>query len=103
MNAFILSLLLVPGPTDAVSPADVWPQWRGPTADSVSTEKGILAPWPKEGLRIVWRRQVGEGYPMPAISKGRLFLFNTSRQPQHSYRRRRRAAKCGPLQPVVVE
>src|SRR5262245_37131261 len=26
-----------------------WPCFLGPTGDSVSTEKGILAPWPKEG------------------------------------------------------
>jgi outer membrane protein assembly factor BamB len=52
-----------------------WPRFLGPTGDSVSSEKGIT-PWPKEGLKIVWSEAVGSGYVMPAISKGRLFLFD---------------------------
>lgn len=53
-----------------------WPRFLGPTGDSVSTEKGILSPWPKEGPRLVWHRQLGEGYGMPTISRGRLFVFD---------------------------
>ncbi|HZV05439.1 MAG TPA: PQQ-binding-like beta-propeller repeat protein [Gemmataceae bacterium] len=53
-----------------------WPTFLGPTGDSISTEKGILTTWPKAGPRIVWQRSVGEGYCMPAISRGRLFLFD---------------------------
>lgn len=52
-----------------------WPTFLGPTGDSVSTEKGILRPWPQEGLRIVWQKSVGTGYGMPSISQGRLFQF----------------------------
>ena len=52
-----------------------WPQWLGPTRDGVSTEKGILSPWPKEGLRVVWQKPVGTGYGIPSISRGRLFQF----------------------------
>ncbi len=53
-----------------------WPCFLGPTGDSVSSEKGIVAPWPKEGLRLVWQRNMAEGYAMPSISRGRLFLFD---------------------------
>src|SRR5205823_1782952 len=60
-----------------------WPCFLGPTGDSVSSEKGIIAPWPEKGLRIVWQKEVGEGYAMPSISRGRLFhvdrLVNTVR------------------------
>ena len=49
-----------------------WPRFLGPTGDSVSTETGILTKWPKEGLRVVWSKRKGEGYAMPAISRGRL-------------------------------
>jgi outer membrane protein assembly factor BamB len=45
-------------------------------ATSVSTETGIIAPWPKEGLRLVWKKEVGTGYGMPSISRGRLFQFD---------------------------
>jgi outer membrane protein assembly factor BamB len=53
-----------------------WPRFLGPSGDSVSTEKGIASPWPEAGPRIVWDRQLGEGYGMPAISRGRLFVFD---------------------------
>jgi outer membrane protein assembly factor BamB len=53
-----------------------WPSFLGPTGDSVSTEKGILSPWPKAGPRLVWQRRLGEGYGMPAIGRGRLFVFD---------------------------
>jgi outer membrane protein assembly factor BamB len=53
-----------------------WPQFLGPTGDSISSEKGIIAPWPKEGLRLVWQRELGTGYSMPVISKGRLYQFD---------------------------
>jgi outer membrane protein assembly factor BamB len=56
-----------------------WPRFLGPTGDSVSTEKGIVNPWPKEGPRIVWEKKVGSGYAMPTISRGRLFLFDRVR------------------------
>jgi outer membrane protein assembly factor BamB len=56
-----------------------WVAFLGPTANSVSSEKGILAPWPKEGLRLAWEKKVVEGYAMPAISRGRLFLFDRVR------------------------
>jgi hypothetical protein len=53
-----------------------WPQFLGPTANSVSSEKGILSPWPKDGLKIVWQKDVGMGYSVPSISKGSLYLFD---------------------------
>ena len=56
-----------------------WPGFLGPTGDSVSTEKGILTPWPKEGPRQVWALRTGLGYAMPSISRGRLFLFDRLR------------------------
>jgi outer membrane protein assembly factor BamB len=81
---FGLLFLLVCGPTLAGEPPNLgtrkagadWPQFLGATGDSVSSETGIIKPWPKEGLRIVWHRQLGEGYGMPSISRGRLFLFD---------------------------
>lgn len=53
-----------------------WPTFLGPAGTSVSTETGILAPWPKHGLKIVWQTRVGNGYGMPSISQGRLFQFD---------------------------
>ena len=53
-----------------------WPRFLGPTGDSISSEKGLVVPWPKKGPRIVWQCRMGAGYSMPAISLGRLFLFD---------------------------
>jgi outer membrane protein assembly factor BamB len=55
---------------------DDWPRFLGPQGISVSTEKGIITPWPAKGLRVVWHKQTSVGYGMPAISRGRLFLFD---------------------------
>lgn len=56
-----------------------WPGFLGPTGDSVSSETGIVSPWPANGLRVVWQIPTGIGYGVPAISKGRLFLFDRHR------------------------
>jgi outer membrane protein assembly factor BamB len=53
-----------------------WPRFLGPSGDSVSPETGILTKWPKSGLRVVWSKRLGEGYAMPAISRGRAFVFD---------------------------
>jgi outer membrane protein assembly factor BamB len=57
-----------------------WAAFLGPNADSTSPETGILKPWPKGGLKVVWSCEVGgrgaHGYAMPTVSRGRLFLFD---------------------------
>jgi outer membrane protein assembly factor BamB len=53
-----------------------WPTFLGPFGTSASPEKGILSPWPAQGLRVVWQRPVGSGYGAPVVSKGRLFVFD---------------------------
>src|SRR5262245_26452177 len=58
---------------------DDWPCFLGPTQDGVSKEKGIVAPWPAAGPKVVWQKEVGSGYSMPVISQGRLFLFDRIR------------------------
>jgi outer membrane protein assembly factor BamB len=53
-----------------------WPGFLGPFGTSVSTEKGIIIPASGRKLRVVWHKQLGTGYGMPSISKGRLFQFD---------------------------
>ncbi len=55
---------------------DDWPRFLGPHGTSVSAEKGIVTPWPAKGPHIVWEKEVGVGYGMPSISRGRLFQFD---------------------------
>src|SRR5437764_1835603 len=73
-----------PVPAKGELPADLrtrvtgsdWPGFLGPTGDSVSPEKGLRAPWPEGGPRIVWHKPTGVGYSVPSVSRGRLFLFD---------------------------
>ena len=72
-----------PQPTDA--PADPrparpraadatdWPTFLGPTRDGVSTEKGIITPWPAKGLKKVWDCELGIGFAPPVTAGGKLF------------------------------
>ncbi len=48
----------------------------GPHGTSVSDEKGIIAPWPKQGLRLLWHRKLGTGYGAPSIQNGKLYIFD---------------------------
>lgn len=52
-----------------------WPGLLGPNRDGKSPETGILTTWPPAGPPQVWERRVGEGYSMPVVAKGRIFLF----------------------------
>jgi len=53
-----------------------WPQWRGPQRNGVSTEKGLLAEWPKEGPALLWSvGDLGAGYSTPSVMGDRLYLM----------------------------
>jgi hypothetical protein len=58
--------------------ADDWPQFRGPKRDGVSTEKGLLASWPKDGPKLVWSfKNAGLGFSSLAIASGKLYTLGT--------------------------
>ncbi|MCA9248709.1 MAG: PQQ-like beta-propeller repeat protein [Planctomycetales bacterium] len=53
-----------------------WPDFLGPSRDSKSQETGILTKWPARGLPLVWSHDLGVGYGIGAISRGRYFQFD---------------------------
>jgi outer membrane protein assembly factor BamB len=53
-----------------------WPGFLGPAGDSKSPERGIRTDWPSAGPKKLWQRQLGSGYGMPAVSRGRLLQFD---------------------------
>ncbi len=75
----LLFLLLSTVTVSAGNGGSDWPRFLGPSGTSVSTEKGILTPWPASGLRVVWTKELGTGYGAPAISRGKLFQFDRVR------------------------
>jgi outer membrane protein assembly factor BamB len=59
-----------------VSPvAGAWPQWRGPRRDGVSTETGLLTPWPEGGPPVKWRHGIGTGYSSVVADGGQVYLL----------------------------
>lgn len=53
-----------------------WPRFLGPTGDSRSPERGIITDWGENRPRVVWHTRLGMGYCMPAVSRGRMFIFD---------------------------
>src|SRR5262245_15382272 len=73
MNRWLLSVVSLT--LLAVSArSDDWPQWLGPQRDGVWRETGIVKKLPKDGLPVLWRKPVAQGYAGPAVANGRVFV-----------------------------
>jgi outer membrane protein assembly factor BamB len=53
-----------------------WPRFLGPSGDGRSPEPLDPTPWLESGPPVLWHTAVGEGYSMPSVARGRLFLFD---------------------------
>jgi outer membrane protein assembly factor BamB len=81
MHSLALTLLLVSfnlqrpsGPGDSVPPEDTWPQWRGPTNDSVAPGKNLPTQWTKTD-NIAWKAALpGWGTSTPAVWRDAVFV-----------------------------
>ncbi len=65
----------------AVAQAEDWPQWFGPQHDGIWRESGLMAEFPKQGLRIVWRTPIRGGYAGPAVANGRVYVTDFALKP----------------------
>ncbi len=53
-----------------------WPQWRGPSRDGVSQEKGLLKAWGQGKPKLLWQAAgLGTGYSSLAIVGGRAYTM----------------------------
>jgi outer membrane protein assembly factor BamB len=59
--------------------ADDWPGWMGSSRDGVYRETGIIDEIPAAGLKVKWRKPIEGGYAGPAVSAGRVFVFDYQR------------------------
>jgi outer membrane protein assembly factor BamB len=74
MHVVALGLTLLLGPADQVAAGDTWPQWRGPTANSVAATKGLPLKW-SQAENIVWKTPLpGWGTSTPAIWGEAIFV-----------------------------
>ena len=68
--AFVLCLM------PQIGRATDWPQWRGPHRDGISSEKGLLKEWPKDGPKLLWQvKDIGAGFSTPSIVGDRIYVL----------------------------
>ncbi|MBI2149620.1 MAG: PQQ-like beta-propeller repeat protein [Acidobacteria bacterium] len=53
-----------------------WPQFLGPDRNGVYRGPALAEIWPSSGPRMVWQKQVGEGFSGPVVAQGRVILFH---------------------------
>ena len=69
-----LSLLLALTWSGAVTQADDWPQFRGPSGQGQSAETGLPIAW-SESQNVVWKTAVpGRGWSSPVVAGGRVWV-----------------------------
>jgi hypothetical protein len=74
MRSLLLGLLLVAGTDDSVSPQEIWPQWRGPTADNIAPSGTSAIHWTK-AENVIWKTSLpGWANSTPAIWKDAVFV-----------------------------
>jgi outer membrane protein assembly factor BamB len=55
-----------------------WPGFRGPDRTGVSSEKGLLADWPKGGPELARKAKgLGDGFSTPSVAGGKVFMLGT--------------------------
>jgi outer membrane protein assembly factor BamB len=59
----------VPAATD-------WPQFLGPTRNGVYAGPALAEAWGPSGPKVIWRKQVGQGFAGPAVVGNRVILFH---------------------------
>src|SRR5688572_13742378 len=53
-----------------------WPQFLGPDRNGVYRGPALAESWPASGPRVVWKKEIGQGFSGPVVTQGRLILFH---------------------------
>jgi outer membrane protein assembly factor BamB len=70
----IALLLLVLSLDGFAAAAQDWPEFRGPTGQGISTERGLPLEW-SESRNVVWKTRVpGLGWSSPVVAGGRVWV-----------------------------
>jgi outer membrane protein assembly factor BamB len=65
-----------PKPAAAAAPRGVpWTQWGGPHRNFHTESAGIKDTWPAAGPRVLWKRQLGDGYSSVVAEEGVLYTM----------------------------
>ncbi len=81
----------------------LWPEFRGPTAQGVSTAKGLPTEWAPD-KNIVWRSEVaGKGWSSPVVANGKIFITTAVELPVDPAAAAAAAVAPAPVAPPVVK
>ncbi len=69
-----LPLVVVLGCNSAT--ADQWPRWRGPLGNGTWVQAPRLGRFPRGGLPVLWRAEIGPGYSGVAVAAGRVYTMD---------------------------
>src|SRR5262249_52950728 len=74
----LLSLLAAKISSSDAANSSNWPQWRGPDAQGVSSEKNLPTEW-SETKNVLWKTEIpGRGFSQPIIWDKKVFLTSTT-------------------------
>jgi outer membrane protein assembly factor BamB len=60
----------------AVTLAQDWPQFLGPTRTGVYAGAPLNESWGPEGPKVIWRKAIGAGFAGPVVVQGRVLVFH---------------------------
>jgi len=72
--AWILATALAA--TVVTQAASDWPQFLGPSRNGIYAGPALADTWGPNGPKVVWRKQVGQGFAGPAVVGNRVLLFH---------------------------
>ena len=50
-------------------------KWRGPLANGIYPDKGLMKSWPAEGPQVIWTFEgLGQGFSSPVFTKENIFV-----------------------------
>lgn len=56
--------------------ASDWPQFLGPTRNGTYPDHDLVDAFPPNGPKILWTKDIGQGFSGPVVSGGKLVLFH---------------------------
>ena len=69
-------LLAQGGRAGQLAAAFDWPQYLGPERNGIYRGPALASTWGTSGPKVVWRKNVGQGFAGPAVVDTRLLLFH---------------------------
>lgn len=56
--------------------AQDWPQLLGPSRNGAYSGSDLAREWPASGPRVLWKKEIGQGFAAPVAVQGKVILFH---------------------------